>query len=204
MRPSSWFCLLAAVLAGAVHVSLAQARPHWAWLSRAEGRAPAAIRPAPQVPNPTWIEDGYGASEADARDVALKKAEDSVEEHLKRLYGSKGWKVSADYLRQMQVVRFEKPEEVELTPGQRVVKVRAVVELTPSYLEAMQGVVRQQRVEQRHLVLARVLAGLVVLLLVGAGYLRLEEATRGYYTTVLRVAALGLVAVIGLGLLVIG
>ena len=39
------------------------------------------------------------------------------------------------------------------------------------------------------LLLARVLGGALAVLLVVAGYLRLEEATRGYYTKLLRLAA---------------
>ena len=38
------------------------------------------------------------------------------------------------------------------------------------------------------------LAGLVVLLLVGAGYLRLEDMTRGYATQLLRMSAFTVVA----------
>jgi hypothetical protein len=47
---------------------------------------------------------------------------------------------------------------------------------------------------------ARVLAGLVALLVVAGGYLRLEEATRGYYTTLLRAAAVAFLALVGAGL----
>ncbi len=36
------------------------------------------------------------------------------------------------------------------------------------------------------------LAGVTALLLVAIGYLRLEEATKGYYTGLLRLSALGL------------
>jgi hypothetical protein len=36
-----------------------------------------------------------------------------------------------------------------------------------------------------------------------AGYFRLEEATKGYYTNLLRFAAFGLVAAVGIALLVI-
>ncbi len=41
----------------------------------------------------------------------------------------------------------------------------------------------------RHLILGRILAALVALFLIVMGYLRLEELTRGYYTTLLRVVA---------------
>ena len=44
------------------------------------------------------------------------------------------------------------------------------------------------------------LAALVALLAVGAGYFRLEELTRGYYTGVLRLLLLGSAGAIGAGL----
>lgn len=55
--------------------------------------------------------------------------------------------------------------------------------------------------QQRQIFLAKVLAGVVTLLVTLAGYFRLEEATKGYYTTWLRVAAAGLVALVVAGLL---
>ena len=41
----------------------------------------------------------------------------------------------------------------------------------------------------RHLLVGRILAALVALFLIVSGYLRLEELTHGYYTTLLRVGA---------------
>ena len=63
----------------------------------------------------------------------------------------------------------------------------------------MQRHAQQDRVLDRHLLLARVLGGAVAVLLVLAGYLRLEDATRGYYTRLLRLAAIALVALAGVG-----
>jgi hypothetical protein len=59
---------------------------------------------------------------------------------------------------------------------------------------------RQDRAAGRQGLLARVLAGLVALLAAVACYLRLEDATKGYYTTLLRVAAVGFVALVGAGI----
>ena len=63
---------------------------------------------------------------------------------------------------------------------------------------------RDQVQFQRNAVAARVLAGLVALCLVVAGYLRLEDLTRGYYTALLRLCAgaVVLLTVAGLILLV--
>ena len=47
---------------------------------------------------------------------------------------------------------------------------------------------------QRQHCLGLGLAALVGLLLVGIGYLRLEESTKGYYTGLLRATAVGMIA----------
>ena len=58
----------------------------------------------------------------------------------------------------------------------------------------------QFHARQRMLFLAKILAGLVSLLAATAGYLRLDELTKGYYTGWLRLAAAGLVGVAGLAI----
>jgi hypothetical protein len=93
---------------------------------------------------------------------------------------------------------------VKLDPGEPAQHAQVRVEITGRYLQEVQKLAREERMQQRHLLLARVLVGLVALLMVVAGYLRLEDATRGYYTTLLRVAAVGILVLAGLGLLVIG
>ena len=50
------------------------------------------------------------------------------------------------------------------------------------------------------ILLGKFLAGFVAFLVAVAGYFRLEEATKGYYTTWLRVGVLGFIAVVGAGI----
>ncbi len=52
---------------------------------------------------------------------------------------------------------------------------------------------REARMQERMLWVGRVLAGVVVLLVAVAGYFRLEEWTKGYYTTWLRLATVGFI-----------
>lgn len=63
---------------------------------------------------------------------------------------------------------------------------------------------RQGRIHERMLGLGKLLAIVVAGLGAVAGYFRLEEATKGYYTTWLRIAAVGFVTAVGLMLLVVG
>jgi len=60
--------------------------------------------------------------------------------------------------------------------------------------------VREYRATSRQKILAAVLGGLVALLLAVAGYLRLEDATKGYYTRLLRLAVVAFVALVAAGL----
>ena len=78
----------------------------------------------------------------------------------------------------------------------KVIKM-GLLTVTAGQKEEMQQVAREHRMKERQGLVARVLAGLVALLLVAGGYLRLEEATRGYYTTLLRGAALVVLALVG-------
>jgi hypothetical protein len=65
------------------------------------------------------------------------------------------------------------------------------------YQEAQQ----KERALARQGVLGRVLAGLVALLVAVACYLRLEDATKGYYTTLLRLVAVAFVSLVAAGIL---
>jgi hypothetical protein len=157
--------------------------------------------------NPSWVEDGYGKSAEDAREVALKKSQDALAEYLTRNYGRLDWGPVTgprSRLEEWGVLREEKPPEQMDLPGESAQHVQVRVEITERYVREVQKLAREERMQHRHLLLARVLAGLVALLVVVAGYLRLEDATRGYYTTLLRVLAIGVLVVAGVGLLVIG
>jgi hypothetical protein len=59
---------------------------------------------------------------------------------------------------------------------------------------------REARIQQRMGLLGKILAGLVALLAVVAGYIRLDDWTKGYYTGWLRLAAGGILAVVVTGL----
>jgi len=196
MRSSRFYLLILALLLPA---GGAEASP------RRRAPTPPVSEPVavPAAPNQGAEFIRYGRTTSDAKDLALEDARRWVEEYVTGHYGTNG-PVAVEDLSRHQMVRVEDHvQEVDLGRGERAQAVRVRVELTPSYLREVEDHAHQQRVEQRHLLTARVLGGLVVLLMVGVGYLRLEEATRGYYTTLLRLAALGLVALAGAGLLVL-
>jgi hypothetical protein len=59
-----------------------------------------------------------------------------------------------------------------------------------------QAGLRQVRAHERQALLAKALAGVVAVLAAVAGYLRLEDATKGYYTAILRLCAVAFVTAV--------
>jgi hypothetical protein len=161
----------------------------------------ATSAPAPG-PNPAWVVDGYDLEDPQAaQESALRKAHESVEKYVREHYPTLSWAPSLEQLVKAGVVRPEgTPGTHKLDTGEEVQEAHAKVELTRDYREGLQRLVLQQHTRQRQWFAARGLAGLVALLLVCAGYLRLEEATRGYYTRLLRLAAFGVLVGVGVGL----
>jgi hypothetical protein len=166
-----------------------------------------AKQQAPTQPanDPAWVVEGYGESAADAEEDSLRRARQSVQEYLDKHYGSLASAPSLEQLQKAGVVGLEgSPELRKLEDSDKVMYevqvAHAQVKLTRGYREGLQKLVLLQHTRQRQWLTARVLAGVVALLLVCGGYLRLEEATRGYYTRLLRLAALGTLAGVGAGL----
>jgi hypothetical protein len=103
----------------------------------------------------------------------------------------------------VQVVTVEYPDG-------KVVRAAILINITDEHRKEFkrqeqiyQSKQRQDRATKRQSVLIRLLAGLVAILTAVACYLRLEDATKGYYTTLLRAAAVVFVALIGAGILLL-
>jgi hypothetical protein len=150
--------------------------------------------------------DGYGIKEEDATEDAIKDACHKVQEFLAKQYGEK-FTPTEEELRSKQIVgtpEFETADNLTLTQDaakKPVIKAVVPVKLTAEQAKDFREEARKQRVGGRMKTTGVVLAGLIALLLVGGGYLRLEEATKGYYTTLLRVGALTLLGILILSLL---
>ena len=178
MRPSSWTICIPLVLLVGCAVGPSE---------------PAAVRAAST--GPAWAVKGYGETVNDARDRALEKARDSVVEHLVNQYPSIGWKPTIQRLLAEGIVKVDEPTPsklVELTGYEAT----AHVDLKDANLGKLQTEVDQAREQAqenivfgRHVLAGCILAALVALSLIISGYLRLEELTRGYFTTLLRVGA---------------
>jgi hypothetical protein len=184
---------------------------------RADGRLPRKVRSlfAPQAkPQPTdaearqrdivlsWQVDGWGNTREDAWQRALENARTELPVHLAQHDLALDWQPSSNYIKENLVKgtpEYLNPEDfrepVGLAQG-----VRLQIEITAKDWQHMLQEDRQMRSESRMLILAKMLAGFVAFLGAVAGYLRLEEMTKGYYTAWLRLAAIGFVTAVGAGL----
>jgi hypothetical protein len=171
--------------------------------------SPASAQPAPRGPKTPLIKEefkGYGLTQKDAEANALERACDWLSEHSANL----GWTPTPEFLREKGMVQFEEPIEEEFkvakdfADGGKMKVVKMQLEVTSDQAREIQKHARQERMISRHRLTAYLLGGLVCVLLVITGYLRLEEATKGYFTHPLRLAAIGIVILIILALGVMG
>jgi hypothetical protein len=185
MRPANWFGLLVlCLIAGGVLAP----RP-----------LAAHLVPPGQKQSVKYDFEGYGSSVKDAETDALERACDWL-----AAKADLGWKPTPEFLRDKGMVRFSEPTEKEFEKAGPMKVVTLQLEITADQVREMQKQARQEHMTSRQLLLARVLGGVVCLLIVVGGYLRLEEATKGYYTRLLRLAAITLLIGVSVGLCVIG
>jgi hypothetical protein len=166
------------------------------------GASSAASKGRPAAANyPTWIVAGYGPTVPDAQTHGFAEASRTIADYLQKHHPALAWAPPESYLRQHGIVRpVGEPQSKDLNLAGPTKEVQLRVTITPELLEDALVMSRQQRMEDRQALLARILAGLAAVLLVVGGYLRLEDATRGYYNRALRLAAAGLLAIVAFGL----
>ena len=194
MRPANWFGLfLLCLIAGGVQAPRSLA-------SHAHRGAPGPKRVVLKQEF-----QGYGLSLKEAETNALERACEWLADKT-----GLGWTPTPEFLREKGMVQFVgEPNEKEFEVAKDFVKdgkmqvVTMQLEVTDVQAREIQKQARQEHMTSRHLLLARVLGGIVCLLIVVGGYLRLEEATKGYYTRLLRLAAITFLIIAGVGLCVI-
>jgi len=194
-RPSSW------VIAGewmdtgdkAVKDALGKAQGEVAGYLRSQ------VPPMEWSPDPTWIQQKLWR-DLKADDPGFKALKwDALTEDDKVLEPRLEEKEVSGHTVQFQTAQFRGPGmmyraalRVEVSHS-----VRGEIEAQERQYQVKQ---RQDRSTLRQGVMVRVLAGLVALLAAVACYLRLEDATKGYYTTLLRLAAVAFVTLVGAGI----
>jgi hypothetical protein len=144
--------------------------------------------------------DGWGETRSDAEQMALENARRAVLEcFATREDRPMEWRPTLNYINSKLITKRDTLEDSE-EPLRAWQGVRLSVEINRDRWEEMLQKDRQLRSESRMGMLGKVLAGFVAFLGAVAGYLRLEEMTKGYYTAWLRLAAIGFVSVVGAGI----
>lgn len=186
MRISTWFHLAAlCLIAGSLSLSV----------------SPLSARKNPPVPEPKkpLIHEeftGIGKTETAARNDALALACRWLEEH-----SGLAWTPDAQYLLEHALVRFDDVEDKEFEePVGDMKVVEMELDITAKQAREIQKQAQHERMKERQKWSLLIVLGVVCLLGVVGGYLRLEEATKGYYTRWLRLAVVGALLVLVAGL----
>jgi|SRR5579875_842181 hypothetical protein len=161
-------------------------------------------RPTAEPKKPLLREEftGYGKTDFAAQRDALK----SACAWLKNQSGL-DWSPDPEYLLTHNMVQFGEPEDKKFEEPMlegvwKVVKMQLTI--TDDQVRDFQKQAQHQRMKERQKQALLILLGAMGLLGVVGGYLRLEEATKGYYTRLLRIAAIGILVAILAGLCVAG
>ncbi len=165
----------------------------------AASASPQSARLHGSASTKSMVIQGYGLTPKDAEADAVDRACNSLAEefHL-------GWTPAPDFLLEKKMVRFgeksEKASEIAKEFGGRIHVVQMTLEINGEQERELRQLARQQLMKERQKGSLLFLMGAACLIAVVGGYLRLEEATKGYYTRLLRMAAVGIVSVIAAGL----
>lgn len=178
----------------------------------AEKKQPAAPPGEPKAA----VVTGYGETKPAARASALREAQDWLEEELRDQLRPEQMlpRKSLDeaYLRAKGALEEELKEPVADANAAWAMKYK--VTLTQDFVRSAlkdardewvsyESQARKEGAAARQRLMLTALGGALAVLLVVTGYLRLEEATRGYYTALLRVGAVGLLLLAALALVML-
>jgi hypothetical protein len=165
--------------------------------------SPLGAQPAPGGPKKPLIHEeftGYGTTEFLAKKSALESACAWLEKQ-----SGLGWAPDTDYLVNHKMVHFGEAKDKHFDdPMLKDMKVVTMqLEISAEQSRDIHKQAQQQRMKERQKLSLLVLLGVVGLVGVVGGYLRLDEATKGYLTRRLRIAAIAILLVIVAGLCVI-
>ncbi len=165
--------------------------------------AQASVNPVPVVPddsvdltNALRVSSDWKVDPELARDDLGRKLQARLSELLTPAGVSPGWKPPVELLD--QVVCTEPAIESEERDYARLFRASQLVKLTPDVEHTLVSAYRRQRAG---LWLGAALFGILASLAILSVYIRLEEATRGYYTTLIRTAAVSGLMVAGVFLI---
>ena len=163
--------------------------------------APAIVPSSVPVKNPSWDVTGRGNTPEEAEQAALDNAVEKVHAYLTEQEPSFQWLPSPEYVRDRLVKsRKNQTPEPRPEPVGVIYPVTLHVELDHSDQREMLEKDRDERILTRQKAIGKWLVVFVAFLTAITGYLRLDEATKGYYTGLLRLAAVTLIGGVSAGL----
>ncbi|MHB1422214.1 MAG: hypothetical protein ACYC3I_03245 [Gemmataceae bacterium] len=165
--------------------------------------SPLAARPPHPEPKTPLIQKewtGYGRTAKQAEEDALRLGCEWLASE-----GGLAWTPDPEYLRLHKMVRFSAPEDKNFDEPMGAMKaIKMQLEVNTEQARDIQKQAQHQRMKERQKQSLLILIGVMCLVGVVGGYLRLEEATKGYCTRLLRIAAILVLIVIVAGLCVAG
>jgi hypothetical protein len=155
----------------------------------AKARVKQATDPVKDQPS-EWPIVGSGENAEQAKLDALNKAREKVADYL-QLHTE----IPEDFVKEKLITFSDEPKKHDLkVPGVDYYQVNAKAKLTPDAATQLLRIEQHSVSELRVLFLAKVLAGVLAVMLTIAAYVRLDEWSKGYYTGWLRLAAAGFIA----------
>jgi hypothetical protein len=162
-------------------------------------RPPAPVRTGKSQVLQSWVVQGFGVEEKDAKKFALEEAKKQLLKYLNDQGIVLKWDPPLSYIESL-AKHFEPAEDKEVPVAGHVKQLEIQVLFESKDLRYMLEKEGELRGQDRMMLLGKFLAGLVAFLMAVAGYFRLEEATKGYYTLWLRLGMLGFIAAVGVGI----
>jgi hypothetical protein len=159
--------------------------------------------------NPLWTTtvDGSGLSDKDARQKALEEACTKWREFLRDQLPPVDWMPTPEDVQRILPQDWQEETALEkddpLLGPIKIFRVSLTVQVGARERDEIVKLDQHHRMEQRMLWLGKIFAGVLVLLVAVAGYIRLDEWSKGYYSGWLRLVAVGLIAAAGVGVWVL-
>lgn len=141
----------------------------------------------------------YMISQVEAQQDALKAAKLEVQSYLQAQSPPINWEPPLDYVQNRLIKNSWQKEEKDFEINGETLpfcRYRLQVEVNAEDQAYIQAKAREARMEKRMASLGKVLAGLVLAFAAFAGFLRLDEKTKGFYTGWLKLGAIALAAAV--------
>jgi hypothetical protein len=159
--------------------------------------APQAVSNAPLFT--ATVTGKYMISQVEAQQDALKAAKLEVQTYLQAQDPPIGWEPPLDYVQSRLIKNSLQKEEKDFDINGETLpfcRYKLQVEINAEDQATIQAKAREGRMERRMVGLGKVLAGLVLLFAAVAGFLRLDDRTKGFYTGWLKLGVIALAAAV--------